>query len=158
MREIINSQIFVAKTSIKDIIGSAISDDRAFSHVLLKNIYGVEYIDQLDLVTDGANDGGIDFLYYDEEENKVILSRSWKHLRMARAKMISRKIFVRRADMVTPMLNFGGTAPPLQLPETLRALLRLDVFILETPGQCQFVKAQDFKASLTITSSMDPMA
>lgn len=76
MSEIINSQISVAKTSIKDIAGSAISDDRAFSHVLLKNIYGVEYIDQLDLVTDGANDGGIDFLYYDEEENKVIVCQA----------------------------------------------------------------------------------
>lgn len=76
MSEIINSQISVAKTSIKDITGSAISDDRTFSHVLLKNIYGVEYIDQLDLVTDGANDGGIDFLYYDEEENKVIVCQA----------------------------------------------------------------------------------
>ena len=74
MSEIINSQISVAKTSIQELCGTAISDDRAFSHVLLKNIYGVEYIDQIDLVTDGANDGGIDFLYYDEEENKVIVS------------------------------------------------------------------------------------
>lgn len=42
----------------------------------LKNIYGADYLDQLDLVTDGANDGGIDFLYYDEEENKVIVCQA----------------------------------------------------------------------------------
>lgn len=76
MSEIINSQISIAKTSIKDISGNTISDDRAFSHILLKNIYGVEYIDQLDLVTDGSNDGGIDFLYYDEEENKVVICQA----------------------------------------------------------------------------------
>ena len=76
MSEIINSQITAAKAVIKDLGGSIISDDRAFSHALLKNIYGVEYIDQFDLVTDGTNDGGIDFLYYDEEENKVILCQA----------------------------------------------------------------------------------
>ena len=76
MSEIINSQLSVAKASIHELCGSSISDDRAFSHVLLKNIYGVDYIDQLDLVTDGVNDGGIDFLYYDEEENKVIICQA----------------------------------------------------------------------------------
>ncbi|MBO7231085.1 MAG: AIPR family protein [Bacteroidaceae bacterium] len=76
MSEIINSQISVAKTCVQELCGTSITDDRAFSHVLLKNIYGVDYLDQIDLVTDGANDGGIDFLYYDEEENKVVVCQA----------------------------------------------------------------------------------
>ena len=76
MSEIINSQIAVTKNYIKQITGKTLSDDRAFSYVLLKIFYDVDYIDQIDLVTDGANDGGIDFLYYDEEENKLSVCQS----------------------------------------------------------------------------------
>lgn len=76
MSEIINSEITIAKDQIKSIHQLNLSDDRAFSHVLLKFFYDVDYIDQADLVTDGANDGGIDFLTYDEEENKVILCQA----------------------------------------------------------------------------------
>lgn len=76
MSEIINTEIAAAKDQIQSIHHLNISDDRAFSHVLLKYFYDVNYIDQIDLVTDGANDGGIDFLTYDEEENKVILCQA----------------------------------------------------------------------------------
>lgn len=76
MSEIINSEITIAKDQIKSMHHLSLSDDRAFSHVLLKYFYDVNYIDQIDLVTDGANDGGIDFLTYDEEENKVILCQA----------------------------------------------------------------------------------
>ena len=76
MSEIINSEIKIAKDEIKKFTGESISDDRAFSHVLLKYVFEVDYIDQLDLVTDGPNDGGIDFLYFDDEEGKVILCQS----------------------------------------------------------------------------------
>ncbi len=53
-----------------------LADDRAFSHVLLKYFFDVEYVDQEDFITDGANDGGIDFAYFDEEELKVIVCQS----------------------------------------------------------------------------------
>lgn len=76
MSEIITSQVAFAKNEIKTITGNTIPDDRAFSHMLLKFIFDVDYIDQIDLVTDGANDGGIDFLYYDEEQAKVVLCQS----------------------------------------------------------------------------------
>ena len=76
MSEMITSQVAFAKNEIKTITGNTIPDDRAFSHMLLKFIFDVDYIDQIDLVTDGANDGGIDFLYYDEEQAKVILCQS----------------------------------------------------------------------------------
>lgn len=59
MSEIIKTQIAVAQDEIKTITGSSISEDRAFSHVLLKYVFGVDYVDQIDLVTDGSNDGGI---------------------------------------------------------------------------------------------------
>ena len=71
MSEIINSQIAVTKNRIKQITGKTLSDDRAFSYVLLKYFYDVDYIDQIDLVTDGSNDGGIDFLTWEKIWNKI---------------------------------------------------------------------------------------
>ena len=76
MSEIINAQIAYAKGQIKKYTENIITDDRAFSHVLLKNIFDVDYSDQADLVTDGTRDGGIDFLYYDEDDNKLSLCQS----------------------------------------------------------------------------------
>ena len=76
MSEIIKSQVENAKEQIKTITGHTISDDRAFSHVLLRYIFGYEYIDQIDIVTDGTNDGGIDFLAFDDEESKLIVCQS----------------------------------------------------------------------------------
>ncbi len=76
MSEIITSQVADAKENIEKIVGTSITDDRAFSHMLLHYIYGYEYIDQTDLVTDGPNDGGIDFISYDEEDSKVIICQS----------------------------------------------------------------------------------
>ena len=76
MSEIIKSQISIAQSEIQTVTGKSISDDRAFSHVLLKNFFNVDYVDQIDLVTDGTNDGGIDFLYFDEEAAKVILCQA----------------------------------------------------------------------------------
>lgn len=78
MNELIRVEIEKNKAEIKtrksDIL---ISDDRAFSYVLLDNFFDVQdFGDQTDLVTDGANDGGIDFLYYDEDESRVILCQA----------------------------------------------------------------------------------
>ncbi len=74
MSEIIETAIIQAKGAIKSLSGNTISDDRAFSHVILKHVFKEDYSDQI--VTDGKDDGGIDFLYYDEEEQKVILGQS----------------------------------------------------------------------------------
>ena len=76
MSEIIKSQVEIAKEQVKTLTGKAITDDRAFSHVLLRYVFGYDYIDQIDLVTDGANDGGIDFVAFDDEESKLILCQS----------------------------------------------------------------------------------
>ncbi len=74
MSEIIKTEIDLAIQKIQSFFQKNISKERAFSHILLKYYFGVEYYDQV--VTDGANDGGIDFLYYDEEEDKVIVCQS----------------------------------------------------------------------------------
>lgn len=76
MSELINSEVAIAVNQIKTLTGVTIADNRAFSHVLLKYIFGYEYIDQVDLVTDGSNDGGIDFLAFDEDESKLIVCQS----------------------------------------------------------------------------------
>ena len=76
MSAIITSQVAEAKNQIHIITGKSVTDDRAFCHMLLRYIFGYDFIDQLDLVTDGANDGGIDFLAFDEEDSKVIVCQS----------------------------------------------------------------------------------
>ena len=54
--------------------GKSISDDRAFSHMLLNVVFKQAYADNI--VTDGSNDGGIDFIYYNDDESKLILAQS----------------------------------------------------------------------------------
>lgn len=78
MNELIRVEVEKAKAEIKNRKSDlSVSDDRAFSYALLDNYFEVhDFIDQDDLVTDGPNDGGIDFLYYDEEELKVILCQA----------------------------------------------------------------------------------
>lgn len=76
MSEIIKSEVRKSQEEMKKMFGVDISEDRAFNYVMLGYVFGVDVIDQDDLVTDGSNDGGIDFIYYDEEEMKVILCQS----------------------------------------------------------------------------------
>lgn len=76
MSEIIKSEIEKTQEEVKKLLDKKISEDRAFSYVVLEYVFGVEFLDQDDLVTDGSNDGGIDFVYYDEDESKVILCQS----------------------------------------------------------------------------------
>lgn len=76
MSELIKGQVQFAQEEIKNITSKKISEERAFSHVLLKNYFDVDYADQIGLVTDGPNDGGIDFIYYDEEESKVVICQA----------------------------------------------------------------------------------
>lgn len=76
MSELIKEHIGFVQEEIKNITGNDIQPERAFSHLLLKYRFDVNYADQIGLVTDGPNDGGIDFLYYDEDDAKVVLCQS----------------------------------------------------------------------------------
>lgn len=76
MSELIKEYIQFAQQEIRNITRETIKPEHAFSHLLLKYRFDVNYADQIGLVTDGPNDGGIDFLYYDEEEAKVMLCQS----------------------------------------------------------------------------------
>lgn len=76
MSTLIDTELSRIQELRKQISDNVISSDRAFSYMILKYVFKVEDIDQEDYVTDGANDGGIDFLYYDEDEAKVILCQS----------------------------------------------------------------------------------
>ena len=59
-----------------------ISEDKAFSMFIIQYFYfnGMPidkcYTDIYEMITDGANDGGIDFVYYDDENDKIILGQS----------------------------------------------------------------------------------
>ena len=74
MSEMIEAQIKLAKEAIKNLTGESITDDRAFSYMLLYVVYKQKYADCI--VTDGANDGGIDFIFYNDDESKLILGQS----------------------------------------------------------------------------------
>ena len=51
-----------------------LTKDKAFNHLILSIFYNQEIADQI--ITDGPNDGGIDFIYYNDEDNKLILGQS----------------------------------------------------------------------------------
>lgn len=74
MSTIITSQIDRIRDEVKSLKSSDISDERAFIHLILTIFYKQKIADHI--VTDGKNDGGIDFIYYNEEENKLILGQS----------------------------------------------------------------------------------
>lgn len=78
MNELIRVEVEKAKDRIKkNKSDMTVSDDRAFSYALLENYFDVhDFGDQDDNVTDGANDGGIDFLHYDDDEAKLILCQA----------------------------------------------------------------------------------
>ena len=74
MSELIETQIKLVKSAIKGLTGNVISDDRAFSYMILNILFKQSYADSI--VTDGPNDGGIDCLYYNDDESKLILVQS----------------------------------------------------------------------------------
>lgn len=56
---------------------SPLPEDRAFSHVILNHFFNVQDLDsQIDCITDGSNDGGIDFVFYDEDNARLILCQA----------------------------------------------------------------------------------
>lgn len=76
MTEYILSEVKEAQDYFEKHYDKKLSDDKAFNYVILKNVFDMEYQDQNDSVTDGANDGGIDFVYYDEDDDRLIIGQS----------------------------------------------------------------------------------
>ena len=76
MDDLIKSEVNKIKAAINQSNGITISDDQAFNHLLLKYIFNVDANDRDDMITDNPNDGGIDFVYYDEDESRVILGQA----------------------------------------------------------------------------------
>lgn len=74
MNEIIKNQVALIKERVKNVLSLDITDDRAFSHLILDIFYEDKITDHR--VTDGKNDGGIDFISFNDEENKLILGQS----------------------------------------------------------------------------------
>ena len=74
MSEIIETEVKQAQEYFHNLEDGIITPDRAFSNVILKYVYKQDYHKQI--VTDGKDDGGIDFLYYDEDENKITLGQA----------------------------------------------------------------------------------
>ena len=78
--EIIRKEIEQIQNQYKKVFGDIISDEVAFSYISLSHFYlqpnTPNIVELRDYITDGPNDGGIDFVYYDDELNKVILGQS----------------------------------------------------------------------------------
>lgn len=73
--ELIRAEVEKASAEYIKHKSSKISDDKAFSYMLLSVFFGVSDLDdKLDCVTDGSHDGGIDFIYFDFISMKKILS------------------------------------------------------------------------------------
>ncbi len=80
MKELIRDEINKSKNDVKQLFDVDITEDKAFSYTIIKYYYMLKdmdnYNDIKDMITDGANDGGIDFVVYDEETPKVIVGQS----------------------------------------------------------------------------------
>lgn len=82
MNPIIKSKTEMMVDYAYNTLNQKIEDDYAFSLFLLQFFYfdgkPIQecWNDITDCVVDGANDGGIDFVYYDEENDKIILGQA----------------------------------------------------------------------------------
>lgn len=80
MKQMIMDEISKARTSVQNVLNEEISDDRAFNYVTLMYYYMPrdkrDYHEMKGMITDGPNDGGIDYIVYDEETPKVIIAQS----------------------------------------------------------------------------------
>lgn len=80
--ELITSEISNIISQYNSRLGTSLVDHRAFNYLLLHYFYtfdsakDIDVLDINDMVTDGSNDGGIDFVYFDDDEQKVILGQS----------------------------------------------------------------------------------
>ena len=77
INEVIRAEIEIASNEYLKYKSSKISDDRAFCYMLLSVFFGVnDFNDKFDCVTDGSHDGGIDFIYFDEEDSKLFICQA----------------------------------------------------------------------------------
>ena len=79
--EIIRTELESIKKTVLDLKKEKISDEKAFEYLSVYAFYYSEFdfrskfFDIDSEITNGANDGGIDFIYYDEDNYKVILGQ-----------------------------------------------------------------------------------
>ena len=80
MDTLIKAEIDKAKEQVAQDFKEDISDDRAFSYVAVNNYFRTGELSQITdihgMITDGANDGGIDFVYFDDDKPAVIVGQS----------------------------------------------------------------------------------
>ena len=80
MDPLIKAEIDKAKEQVAQDFKEDISDDRAFSYVAVNNYFRTGELSQITdihgMITDGANDGGIDFVYFDDDKPAVIVGQS----------------------------------------------------------------------------------
>ena len=75
--ELIRTEIESASCEYAKYKSLSISDDKAFSYMLLSIFFGLkDFDDKFDCVTDGSHDGGIDFIYFDEEDTKLFICQA----------------------------------------------------------------------------------
>lgn len=79
--ELIEHELRQIKLEVKEILKRDISDEQAFEFLseelfCLKERNGYNPLFDIEMsITNGPNDGGVDFVYYDEESSKVILGQ-----------------------------------------------------------------------------------
>lgn len=79
--ELIENELRQIKLEVKEILKRDISDEQAFEFLseelfCLKERNGYNPLFDIEMsITNGPNDGGVDFVYYDEESSKVILGQ-----------------------------------------------------------------------------------
>ena len=77
--DIIHKEIERLQNQYKGVFGESLSDETALIYVSLlhfcfsSNLRSI--VDLKECITDGPNDGGVDFVYYDEDQYKVILGQ-----------------------------------------------------------------------------------
>lgn len=79
--ELLKSELNVIKNTVQNDLHKSLTDDQAFEFLscylfcykdeeFKKNLYNID-----SSITNGPNDGGIDFVFYDEENTKIILGQ-----------------------------------------------------------------------------------
>jgi hypothetical protein len=82
MNHIIQRELSSIVEFTENTTNGTIFEDKAFSMFIIQYFYfnGMPidkcYTDIYEMITDGANDGGIDFVFYDDENDKIILGQS----------------------------------------------------------------------------------
>lgn len=130
MNHIIQRELSSIVEFTENTTNGTISEDKAFSMFIIQYFYfnGMPidkcYTDIYEMITDGANDGGIDFVYYDDENDKIILGQS-----KYRKSVSPEDVITELNKMSNTVQNFidknTGTYNPLVRKQLQNALDRL---------------------------------